>query len=201
MLGEMRFLTSIASAASLFLAGNTSALAHDGLENETEVRVLKDRIEVTVRSSLLFAWKLLGKDAPRDAGEASREKAKPRLKELAAGLVGMTSAGNTLKLRSADCVFELDEHAAFMLVYEMPAGSPEIQFKAAFFKILGGLEEGSFRLLDLTLDPLKRDAEPLARKRLHRADDSFAFACTAQGVRVGVAKPAPASPPAKAPAR
>lgn len=194
---EMRFLTSIAAAALLLLAGNTSALAHDGLENETEVRVLKDRIEVTVRSSLLFAWKLLGKDAPRDAGEASREKAKPRLKELAAGLVGMSTGGKPLTLRSAGCVFELDEHAAFTLVYEMPAGSPEIQFKAAFFKTLGGLEEGSFRLIDLTQDPLKRDAEPLARKRLHRADDSFTFARTTQGVRVSVTKPAPAKVPAR----
>jgi len=186
----MRLLRLIAIVSFALI---TSSSAHDGLENEIEVRVHKDRIEVTVRSSLLFAWKLLGKDAPPDAGVASQKKAQPLLKGLAAELVDMSSGGKPLKLRSADCVFELEEHAAFVLVYEMPSGSPDIRFKASFFKTLGGLEEGTFRLVDLTRDPLSRDAEPLARKRLHRADDVFSFACGPQGVRVTAMKSAPAA--------
>lgn len=168
--------------------------AHDNLENETELRVHRDRIEITVRSSLLFAWKLLGKDAPADTREASRRKIQPRLREMAAELVSITSGGKALKLRSADCVFELEEHAAFVLVYEMPPGSPDIRFKASFFETLGSLEEGTFRLVDLSGDPLGRDAEPLARKRLHRADNAFPFSFGPHGVRVTAMKSVPDTP-------
>lgn len=186
----MKLLRFIALVSLLVI---TSLSAHDGLENETEVRVHKDRIEVTVRSSLLFAWKLLGKDAPADTSAASLEKARPKLVKIAPDLVALASHDQPLKLRSAECVFELEEHAAFVLVYEIPSGSPTIGFKASFFKTLGGLEEGTFRLVDLTRDPLSRDVEPLARKRLHRADDSFNFTCGPGGVSIPAAKPTPSA--------
>lgn len=173
--------------------------AHDGLETDTEIRVRKDRIEITVRSSLVFLWKMLGDRAPADSSDASLEKVKPELRELGKTLVEMTAGGKPLKLRSADCAFELDEHAAFTLVYEVPPDTPEIRFKAAFFKNLGDMEEGNFRLIDLTQNPRRRDVEPLARKRLHRVDNSFAFVRSDEGVRV-VRQAEPASASGAAPA-
>ena len=197
----MRHISSILLTPCVLLLSAGAVLAHGGLENETEIRVRKDRIEITVRSSLLFVWKLLGDRAPADAGEASLEKIKPILKEIAPGLVEMTSVGAPLKLRSADCAFELEEHAAFILVYEMPPAEAEIQFKASFFKKLGGLEEGSFRLVDLTGAATRRDVEPLARKRLHRVDDAFIFTPTKDGVKVAVEKPRPSPAPAETPGK
>ncbi len=165
----------------------SAAMAHDGLENETEIRVRKDRIEITLRTSMLFAWKLLGEKAPADAGQASQERARPLLKEKAPGLVSLKAGDQALKPRRVDCVFELDEHAAFLFVYDMPPGDPQIRFRAAFFELLGGVDEGAFRLIDLTRDAATRDAEPLARKRLHRVDDAFSFQCAQGGVRIAEA--------------
>ena len=173
--------------AAVLMAG--ICRAHDGLENETEIRVRKDRIEVTLRSSLVFAWKLLGEEAPPDVGEASLEKARAALKESGKDLIEMTSGSSPLKLRSLDCQFELEQHVAFTFVFDVPAGNPEIRFKARFLKHMGELEEGTFRLIDLTRDPRRRDVEPLARKRLHRVDDSFAFVTSPEGVRVKQDKP------------
>ena len=167
--------------------------AHDGLETETEIRVRKDRIEITVRSSLVFAWKLLGEKAPADTGEASLGKAREELKKDAGKLVEMTAAGTPLKPRSVDCLFELEQHAAFLYVFETPPGNPEIAFKACFLKTVSDMEEGTFRLIDLTRDPRRRDVEPLARKRLHRVDDSFTFVINEDGVKVAPDK----APPAK----
>lgn len=162
----------------------TTAWAHDGLENETEIRVRKDRIDITLRTSMLFAWKLLGDKAPAGAGQASQEVARPLLREKAGNLISLTVGGEVLKPRRADCVFELDEHAAFLLVFDMPPGEPEIRFRAAFFELLGGVDEGAFRLVDLTRDATTRDAEPLARKRLHRVDDAFLFRVSPNGVKI-----------------
>lgn len=167
----------------------SAARAHDGLENETEIRVRKDRIEITLRTSMLFAWKLLGDKAPAKADEAGQHAAKPLLDKKAPGLLSLTADKKELKPRRVDCRFELDEHAAFIFVYDLPEGEPEIHFKAAFFALLGGVDEGSFRLIDLTRDTATRDAEPLARKRLHRVDDSFSFRCTPGGVRIQPAPP------------
>lgn len=180
--------------AAVLMAG--ICRAHDGLENETEIRVRKDRIEVTLRSSLLFAWKFLADKAPQDLSEASQEKARTALKESGKNLIEMTSGDSPLKLRSFDCQFELEQHVAFTFVFEIPAGNPEIQFKARFLKNMSELEEGTFRLIDLTRDPRRRDVEPLARKRLHRVDDSFAFVTGPEGVRVKQDKtPLPSAPP------
>lgn len=194
----MRRISSVFVTPCVLLLLAGGVLAHGGLENETEIRVRKDRIEITVRSSLLFVWKLLGDKAPADAGAASLEKFKPMLKEIAPGLVEMTSVGAPLKLRSADCAFELDEHAAFILVYEIPPAEAEIQFKPAFFKKLGGLDEGDFRLVDLTGAATRRDAEPLVRKRLHRVEDAISFTCAKDGVKVSGEKPRPFAAPAEA---
>ena len=127
------------------------------------------------------------------------EKARTALKESGKDLIEMSSGASPLKLRSLDCQFELEQHVAFTFVFVVPAGNPEIQFKARFLKNMGELEEGSFRLIDLTRDPRRRDVEPLARKRLHRVDDSFAFVTGPEGVRVKQDKtPLPsAAPPSR----
>lgn len=182
-------LHAILLALPLTLLPWSVSRAHDGLENETEIRVRKDRIEITLRSSLVFAWKLLAEKAPPDASEASLKKAAAALKESGKDLIEITSGGSPLKLRSLDCVFELEQHVAFTYIFEVPAGNPEIRFKARFLKSMGELEEGTFRLIDLTRDPRRRDVEPLARKRLHRVDDSFAFVKTPEGVQVNPEKP------------
>lgn len=158
--------------------------AHDGMENETEIRVRRDRIEITLRSSMIFAWKLLAEKAPADTSEASLEKARKDLKEIGGSLVTLSSGGASLKPRSVDCAFELEQHVAFIYVFDVPPGDPQLAFKAAFLKRMSDTEEGTFRLIDLTRDPRRRDVEPLARKRLHRVDDSFSFTIRGDGVQV-----------------
>mgnify|MGYP002279115488 CR=1 FL=1 len=63
----------------VFLAGLGTASAHSGYENETAVRLHADRMDVVVRTTFGFAWKILGHRAPGDIGEAAQQIAKPLL--------------------------------------------------------------------------------------------------------------------------
>jgi hypothetical protein len=157
---------------SVTMAGWGVAHAHTGFESETDVRIYKDRMEVTVRTTFAFAWRLLGDRTPADVGEAGQAAARPLLAKEAPGLYRVMAGGVPMQPKKADCRFELDQHAAFLLTYDRP-GSWPLEFKAGFFRMLGALDEGKIRVFDLSDDPLRRDVEPLASKVIHAKDATF----------------------------
>lgn len=162
--------------AMLLLPG--SAGAHGGFENETEVRVEPDRMRVVVRSTVPFAWTLLGERAPRAADEAGQAIARPLLAAEATGLFKVTAGGKALPATKADCIFENlepgHEHVAFTLDFERPAEWP-VTLEATFFPRLGELDTGSITVFDHTASRFARDIEPLLRKTISRGDPSVTF--------------------------
>lgn len=174
--------------------------AHGGFENETEVRVDQERMRVVVRTSLSFAWTLLGDHAPRAADEVARAIARPILAAEAPGLFKVDAGGKSLTPLKADCLFENlepgHEHVAFTLDFAPPAEWP-VTFEATFFPRLGELDTGSVAVFDQSQSRFNRDIEPLLRKTIHRGDPTVTFDLrpAAPGVT-----PAKAQPPGPQPA-
>lgn len=185
-----------ALCATLVLLTGGLAHAHGGYENETEVQLYPDRMRIVTRTSIPFAWKILGDRAPATADEAGKATAKPLLAAAAASLFEVTAGGKPLTPAKTDCVFELHDlhdHAAFVLYFAPPATSP-VTVKATFFPLLGELDNGTVSVFDHTTDPLRRDIEPLVKKAFSLQSPSVTF-------DLGLPKEAaPATPPAPAPA-
>jgi len=183
--------------ATLVLLTGELAHAHGGYENETEVQLYPDRMRIVARTSIPFAWKILGDraPAPATADEAGKAAAKPLLAAAAASLFEVTAAGKTLTPAKTDCVFEvhdLHDHAAFVLYFAPPAASP-VTVKATFFPLLGELDQGTISVFDHTADPLRRDIEPVVKKAFSLQSPSVTF-------DLGPPKDAnPAAPPASPP--
>lgn len=177
-----------------------SADAHGGLESDTEVRVEPDRMRVVVRSTIPFAWTLLGERAPRAADEAGQATARPLLAAEAAGLFKVSAGGKTLEPTGADCLFENLEpghgHVAFTLDFERPAEWP-VTLEARFFPRLGELDTGTVAVFDHTGSRFNRDIEPLLRKTIGRGVPSVTFDLRPAAP---VEAPAPESSPALQPA-
>ncbi len=175
----------------LLLAGKAGA--HGGFENETEVRVDPDRMRVVIRTSIPFAWTLLGDRAPRAADQAAQAIARPILAAEAPGLFKVDAGGKLLTPLKADCLFENHEpgheHVAFTLDFERPAEWPVI-LEATFFPRLGELDTGSVTVFDHSGSRFTRDIEPLLRKTIRRGDPS---------VTIDLRPAAPGVTPAKAP--
>lgn len=152
--------------------------AHGGFENETEVRVEPERMRIVVRSTVPFAWTLLGERAPRAADEAGQAIARPLLAAEATGLFKVDAGGKTLNPLKADCLFENlepgHEHVAFTLDFERPSEWP-VTLEAMFFPMLGELDTGSIAIFDHTASRFARDIEPLLRKTISRGDPSVTF--------------------------
>ena len=72
------------------------AHAHLGNENNTEVRIYADRMQVVTRTSIPFAWRLLGDRAPAAVDEAGKDAARPLLVNEAPGLFTVTAGGKPL---------------------------------------------------------------------------------------------------------
>lgn len=149
-----------------------TASAHSGLENQTEVRLHRDRLELVVRASFSLAWRLMGSHAPGESNEAARAIAKPLLIQEADRLFDVSASGERLPVLSRDCVFELDEHVAFVLTYPRPEKWPLV-FNARFLDRLGWMDSGTIAYFDQTDAPFRRDIEASARKILMKNDASF----------------------------
>ncbi len=191
----MRLLLTALCAALVLLAGGP-ALAHGGYESETEVRLFPDRMRIVTRTSLPFAWRILGDRAPATSDEAGQAAAKPLLAAAAATLFEVTAGGTPLTPVKTGCVFEvhdLHDHAAFTLDFARPAAWP-VMVKATFFPLLGELDTGTIAVFDHIAAPLQRDNEPLLKRSISLQSPSFTF-------DTGPPKEAsPAAPPASAPA-
>ena len=160
-----------------FLLTGSLAHAHGGYENETEVRLYPDRMRIVTRTSLPFAWRILGDRAPATADEVGQAAAKPLLAAAAASLFKVTAGGKTLVAAKTDCVFEvhdLHDHAAFGLHFPPPAESP-VTVKATFFPLLGELDHGTIAIFDHTAAPHQRDIEPQVKRGLSLQEPSVSF--------------------------
>jgi len=186
----MRSLFQALCTALVLLTGGL-AHAHGGYENETEVQLYPDRMRIVTRTSIPFAWKILGDRAPATADEAGQATAKPLLAAAAASLFEVTAGGQKITPTKTDCVFEihdLHDHAAFVLYFPPPTASP-ITVKATFFPLLGELDNGTVSVFDHTADPLRRDIEPLQKKALSLQSPAITF-------DLGPPKEASPAPPA-----
>lgn len=177
-----------------FFAGAGAVSAHSGYENETGVRLYADRMDVAIRTTFGFAWKILGQRAPNDIGEAGQQIAGPLLAAEAPGLFEVSSGGKAMTPRSADCQFELDDHVVFLLTYDRPHAWPLV-LKARFFDCFDPLTYGDVKVFDQTDAPYRRDIEPVAEAKIFRSKPVFTFD-PAPVAEAPVALPAiPASPP------
>lgn len=104
----------------LVLAAVIPVGAHLGNENNTEVRVYSDKLRVVLRTSIPFAWNVLGEGAPAVADEAGQVIAKPLLIAAAPGLISVTAGGKPLTASQVDCMFEVEKDVAFILNFERP---------------------------------------------------------------------------------
>ncbi|MCW1924981.1 hypothetical protein OKA05_20630 [Luteolibacter arcticus] len=188
-------------AALILLTGIASA--HGGYESETEVRVFPDRMRIVVRTSLPFAWKILGNRAPAATDEAGQATAKPLLATAAASLFEVTAGGATLTPSKSDCVFEvhdLHDHAAFTLDFPRPAASP-VAVKATFFPLLGELDTGTIAVFDQSASRFQRDVEPLLKTSISGEKPGITFDLGAPAASSPPAAPASSPPiPAQTPA-
>jgi hypothetical protein len=156
------------------LALAETAAAHSGYESETDVRIYADRMELNVRTTLGFAWKILGDRAPTDAGEAGQQTAVPLLKEKAPELFEVDSGGKQMDPKSVDCLFEVDDHVFLRLVYEFPSAWPLVM-KARYFDLFDPLTFGTVRVFDQTDDPFNREIEALVEERIHKTRPVFTY--------------------------
>mgnify|MGYP000172649928 CR=1 FL=1 len=190
----MRFLV----AAMVLLGLVRPAEAHLGTENNTEVRVYSDNMRVVLRTSIPFAWSLLGESAPVMADEAGQAIAKPLLVAAAPGLISVSAGGKPMAAVHADCVFEIENDVAFILNFKRPAEWPVV-VKAEFFN-RQNLETGKIVVFDYTASRFSRDMEPVAQKSIDHANPSLTFTLAAPVAAPAVPEPvvvkvvAPASP-------
>lgn len=162
----------------LLLLTAGSSQAHLGNENETEVRVYADRMQVVVRTSIPFAWTVLGTQAPTLADERGRHVARPLLIAAASGLFDVTAGGKPITATKTDCLFEVENDLAFVLTYDRPVVWPVV-LNATFFPLLSNLDSGTIRVFDFTASPFDSDLKPLAEGVLHQGNPSFMFSLEA----------------------
>lgn len=156
----------------VIFAGGGSAHAHTGYENEIDVRIFADRMEVNLRATLGFAWKILGKNAPADAGEAGQQIAAPFLEQMAPGLFEVTSGGKVMIAKSVTCMFEVDQHVFCRVVFDRPPTWP-LLLKANYFDLFDPLTYGTVRIFDQTDDPYRHDIEAVAEGKVFRNNPAF----------------------------
>jgi hypothetical protein len=182
-------------AAATLLAFSSTAGAHLGNENNTEIRVHADSMRLVLRTSIPFAWSLLGENAPAMADEAGQAAARPGLLAAAPALVTVTAAGKPMNPTQVDCVFEVPDDVAFIFHFKRPADWP-VGVKMEFFDRLGSLETGTIAVFDYTASRFARDVEPFARKTLDRNHPLFSFTLVQPPVATAPVPPPPLRQPA-----
>ena len=150
------------------------AKAHLGNENNTEVRIYSDSMRVVIRTSTLFAWTLLGENAPAMADDADQAIVRPRLIAAAPELITVTAAGKLLVPTKVDCVFEVEKDVAFVLNFERPTEWPVVVV-ANFFDRFSSLDTGTISVFDYTASRFSRDLEPIAQAVIDQRSPSLSF--------------------------
>lgn len=154
------------------------AEAHLGNENNTEVRIYSDSMRVVIRTSVLFAWTLLGDNAPALADEAGQAIVRPRLIAAAPELISVTAGGKALVPTQVDCVFEVEKDVAFVLNFDRPAAWPVV-VEAKFFDRFSSLDTGTIRVFDYTASRFSRVLEPIAQAVIDQRSPALSFSLVA----------------------
>lgn len=154
------------------------AEAHLGNENNTEVRIYSDSMRVVIRTSVRFAWTLLGENAPALADEAGQAIVRPQLIAAAPELISVTAGGKALVPTQVDCVFEVEKDVAFVLNFDRPAAWPVVVV-AKFFDRFSSLDTGTIRVFDYTASRFSRDLEPIAQAVIDPRSPSLSFSLAA----------------------
>ncbi len=160
--------------AAAMLAFSYKAAAHLGNENNTEIRVYADSMRLVLRTSIPFAWSLLGENAPAMADGAGQAVARSGLVDAAPALVSVTSAGSLMSPTQVDCLFEVPDDVAFIFNFKRPSDWP-VEVKMEFFDRLGGLEIGTIAVFDYTASRFARDVEPFAQRVVDRNHPALSF--------------------------
>lgn len=163
------------------------AHAHLGNENNTEVRIYADRMQVVTRTSIPFAWRLLGDRAPAVADEAGKALARPLLMKEAPDLFTVTAGGKPLSPNKVDCQFEVENDAAFVLTYPRPLEWP-VALTATFFDTLTNLDSGTVTVFDFKESRFNSDLNPIAEGVIHQGKPTLTFSLE------GVAAPPTGTP-------
>jgi hypothetical protein len=196
----MRLIFQALRTAVAILLITDLARAHGGYESETEVRLFPDRMRIVTRTSIPFAWRILGDRAPATSDEAGQAAAKPLLVAAATSLFEVTANGTPLTPVKTGCAFEvhdLHDHAAFTLDFARPTAWPVV-VKATFFPLLGELDTGTIAVFDHTASPFQRDNEPLLKSAISLQSPSVTFDAGPPKEASPAASPAPAPAPAPA---
>jgi hypothetical protein len=164
----------------LFVSANP-VRAHIGNENDTEVRVFSDSMRVVLRTSVRFAWIVLGDRAPAMPDEAGQAIAKPLLIAAAPGLIAISAAGKPLTPTRIDCVFEVQDDVAFVLHFPRPTEWPVV-LEAKFFHHFGSLDTGTIKVFDYAASRFSRDLEPIVRKVIGQGNTSVSFSLATPGL-------------------
>ncbi len=167
-----RLLSPLLLGLAVSVAGSPVASAHGGFENDTEVRLLPDRMRVVVRTSYSFAAMVLGESAAPLADPSYQEAARARLAQAAPTLWEVSAGSRVLQPIGTDGAFEPHGDVAFILTFERPIDFPLV-FKAHFFPRLGSLETGTVKIFDQTADRFRRDSQPITAKTLRAGDVSL----------------------------
>lgn len=156
----------------LLLVG--AAQAHLGNENNTEVRVYADRMQMVVRTSIPFAWKVIGDQAPAMADEAGKASARPGLIAAAPGLFTVAAGGKPMTPTKVDCMFEVENDVAFVLTFARPEVWP-VTVKANFFEDLTNLDSGTVTVFDFTTSRFNSDLKPVTEGVIHQRSPGITF--------------------------
>jgi hypothetical protein len=150
------------------------AAAHSGHGSTADVHVYAENMKVVIRTSISLAWARLGDRAPAKADEEGRKTALPWLISAAPSLIQVTAGGEPLLHSSADCMFEVDDHVAFVLVYERPQKWP-VELDAGYVRTLGELDTTTISVFDRTASRFARDLRPLLEKTVSSANSRVSF--------------------------
>ena len=158
----------------LFLAGAGPVSAHAGYESESDVRIYADRMELNIRTTLGFAWKILGDRAPADAGASGQAIAGPLVEKMAPEWFEVDSGGKQMVPKSVHCMFEVDQHVFIQVIYDRPPTWPLV-LRAHFFDFFDPLTFSTIRVFDQSADPYNREIKPSVEERIHRAKPVFTY--------------------------
>lgn len=176
-------------AMVMLLTAFGRAAGHSGHGGSTEVRVFPDKMKIVIRTTLPFAWARLGAAAPARADQDGRTAALPLLVAAAPSMLRVTEGGVPMKPTDVDCMFELEDHVAFILNFPRPTKWP-VELDAQYVRTLGELDTATVTVYDQTASRFARDIMPLLEKNVFEGDSMVSFSLGPAPVAQEIKQPA-----------
>lgn len=159
------------------IAVTGSLHAHLGHDNRVDVRVFKDRMRLVFRTSLPYAWSVLGDRAPVMADDAGKAVAAPLLAAVSPSLFTVMQGGEAMTPVKADGLFEPDDHVAFVLNFKRPDHWP-VTVEANFFPPDEQLDATTIAVFDQTTSPFATDRVPVLNQAIEVRNPVVSFSLT-----------------------